>query len=224
MVTIQSIARREDLPYKLIGSLGGGGYATIMEVKRRRDGKNFAMKVMYTQKRTRRILEETLREEAKIIKELEGRDHFIRVLEAYETPTEVGLIVWPVADRRTLAACLEEYLDKPSSRDELQPVFERAFGCLASGLAYMHSRKIRHKDIKPANILVHASVMLCEPHVSFGHNNKLIDCPILDSDFGNSLDSRLADSSTTEGPARATKRYMAPEVMASESRNSASDV
>jgi serine/threonine protein kinase len=160
MVTIQNLTRREDLPYVFVGSLVGGGYATVMEVKRRRDGETFAMKVMYTQRRTRRILEETLREEVKIIKALEENNNFIRVYEAYQTPTEVGLVVWPVADRRTLAACLEEYLDKPSSRDVLQPILVQAFGCLASGLAFMHSRKIRHKDIKPANILVHAGAIL----------------------------------------------------------------
>jgi serine/threonine protein kinase len=93
MVTIQTIARREDLPYTFVGGLGGGGYSTVMEVKRRQDGIAFAMKVMYTQRRTRRILEETLREEVKIIRALEGNNHFIRVYEAYETPTEVGLIL-----------------------------------------------------------------------------------------------------------------------------------
>ena len=31
---------------------------------------------------------------------------------------------------------------------------QKWFGCLASGLAFIHSKRIRHKDIKPANILV----------------------------------------------------------------------
>lgn len=48
--------------------------------------------------------------------------------------------------------------------------------------------------------------------------------PSSDSDFGSSLDSRLVASSTTEGPARTTRMYMAPEVLAAETRNSSSDI
>lgn len=168
MLPIKAVARREDLPYRFITSLGGGGYATVLEVKRRRDGQSFAMKVMFTQKRTRKILEATLREEVNIIKALEGNDHFIRVYDAYRTPTEVGLVIWPVADRRSLENCIEEYLGNSSSRSELMPIFNRAFGCLSSALAYMHQLRFRHKDIKPANILVASGVVLCE------HKNLLV--------------------------------------------------
>ncbi|KAH7385468.1 kinase-like domain-containing protein [Phaeosphaeria sp. MPI-PUGE-AT-0046c] len=207
MLPIKSVARREDLPYEVVGSLGHGGYGTVLEVSRRSDNERFALKIMYTQRQNRAFLMETLREEVKIIQALQDHHHFIHVADAYEAKNEIGLVMWPVADRRSLAQCLDEYLDTPDLevRNSLRQIFERAFGCLAEGLAWMHQQRIRHKDIKPANILVH-------------------DGQILYCDFGCSLDSRLVDSSTTEGPARTTRKYMAPEVIASEPRNSASDV
>lgn len=162
MLSIRTVAKRDDLGYDIVGSLGGGGYATVLEAKRRLDGTSFAMKIMYTRKRTRAALTETLREEVNVIKALEKHHHFIKVYDAYDTAGEIGLIVWPVADRRSLAHCIEEYLETSSSRPNLKPIFARAFGCLSTGLAFMHQNKFRHKDIKPANILVHRGHILCE--------------------------------------------------------------
>lgn len=160
MTNLKSVARRENLPYKLNGSVGAGGYATVLDVTRVEDGAQCAMKVMHTQKRTRKFLMDTIREEVKNIQALQDHHHFIRVLEAYETKTEVGLVLRPLASQRSLAHCLEEYLETGDANFVL--IFDRAFGCLASGLAFMHSKNIRHKDIKPDNILIHEGEVLCE--------------------------------------------------------------
>lgn len=165
MISIKSVAKREDLDYDIVGSLGHGGYGTVLEVERRSDKQRFALKIMYTQRRTRRSLMETLRKEIDIIQALQnkGHLHFIDVFDAYETPTEIGLFTWPVADRPNLAQCLEEYLSTTSERtkEDLRVIFYRAFGCLAKSLAWMHARRFRHKDIKPANILIHAGRVIC---------------------------------------------------------------
>lgn len=164
MIPIKSVARREDLPYDVVGSLGHGGYGTVLEVSRRSDKERFALKIMYTQRQTKAFLMETLREEVKIIQALQDHHHFIQVEDVYETKTEIGLLMWPVADRHSLAQCLEEYLDTTDGemKSTLFQIFNRAFGCLAEGLAWMHQQRIRHKDIKPANILVHKGEILCE--------------------------------------------------------------
>lgn len=80
------------------------------------------------------------------------------------------------------------------------------FGCLASGLAYLHSNKIRHKDIKPTNILVR-----------YG-------CVFL-SDFGVSkFIAPEADTQSEGPPGRLTYKYAAPEVIAQDSRGRQADV
>jgi serine/threonine protein kinase len=87
----------------------------------------------------------------------------------------------------------------------MKQTLERAFGCLAAGLAFIHKNRVRHKDIKPSSILIHRG-------------------NILYTDFGLSIDSKLLDNSTTEGPTEMTRRYAAPEVLSGGHKNSSSDI
>jgi serine/threonine protein kinase len=81
-----------------------------------------------------------------------------------------------------------------------------SFGCLAAGLEYLHSTKVRHKDIKPENILVHGETVLY-------------------TDFGIALDWAAIGRSTTEETApRMTRLYSAPEFLQDEPRNSPANV
>lgn len=88
----------------------------------------------------------------------------------------------------------------------MKHVIRQGFGCLASGLAFMHRKRIRHKDVKPQNILVHQGTFIY-------------------TDFGYSFDSNDFPRSTTEGmPDYLTRRYSAPEVLEHGERNSKSVV
>jgi serine/threonine protein kinase len=69
----------------------------------------------------------------------------------------------------------------------------------------MHASKVRHKDIKPHNILVDRG-------------------NVLFADFGLSLDFTDASGSTTTGMTAKTPRYCAPEVAEYEPRNTGSDI
>ncbi|KAF2838913.1 kinase-like protein, partial [Patellaria atrata CBS 101060] len=79
------------------------------------------------------------------------------------------------------------------------------FGCLAKGLEYLHMCGVRHKDIKPRNILVHESRILL-------------------TDFGLSRVAGETGNNTTSGPTIMTRRYCAPEVGQYTSRNLSSDI
>lgn len=159
MLPIRSYQRREDLHYDVVGSLGYGGFGNVFEVKTK--VQRFAMKVMHTQRSNRALLMETLRREVDIIYALQDHHHFVNVVEAYETKTEIGLVLSPVASSGSLAQCFDQYLENKGANFSLEITFDRAFGCLAEGLAWMHQQRIRHKDIKPANILVHKGEVLC---------------------------------------------------------------
>ncbi|KAF2109886.1 kinase-like domain-containing protein [Lophiotrema nucula] len=86
------------------------------------------------------------------------------------------------------------------------PKLRTFFGCLVIALEYLHKHNVRHKDIKPENILV--------------SNRK-----VLLADFGLSLDFTDATGSTTMSMVNGiTPRYCAPEVANYEARNTKSDI
>ena len=111
----------------------------------------------------------------------------------------MALIMSPVAD-----CDLARYLKlAPSSRDGTAGL-KTFFGCLATAVAYLHKNRIRHKDIKPSNVLVK-------------------DGNVLLTDFGLSRDCNHTRS-TTEGPTARTAKYCAPEVADYMARSYSSDM
>lgn len=136
--------------------------------------------------------------EIEILKRLKHR-HVVEFVGSYTDPRYMGLIMSPVAEMD-----LSTYLarvDTPK-HGELRTFF----GCLARSLEFLHEQNVRHKDIKPGNILVH------------GGN-------ILFTDFGLSFDFTDAGGSTTVSMVNGmTPRYCAPEVAAFEPRNTAADI
>ncbi|PVH72985.1 kinase-like protein [Cadophora sp. DSE1049] len=118
---------------------------------------------------------------------------------SYTDPRYMALIMSPVAD-----CDLSRFLKLvPKSRDGLSSL-KTFFGCLATAVQYLHKNRIRHKDIKPSNVLVK-------------------DGNVLLTDFGLSRDCNHTRS-TTEGPTARTAKYCAPEVADYMPRSYSSDM
>lgn len=92
------------------------------------------------------------------------------------------------------------------TREQLE-VLLKTFGCLSTALKFIHRHMIRHKDVKPANILLH-------------------DGKVLLADFGSSWDGVAIGTLTTHDPEPKghTDRFAAPEVKTHDQRNAKSDV
>lgn len=80
-----------------------------------------------------------------------------------------------------------------------------SYGCIASAMLYLHNNSIRHKDLKPLNILL-------------SHDGLWI------TDFGHSTDFSEFSDSATSGGERGTLKYCAPEVAAFQRSGRSADV
>ncbi|CAI9637321.1 hypothetical protein GT037_008251 [Alternaria burnsii] len=166
---------------------------------------------------------ESIRLEIEVLKKLSHR-HLVRLIGSYTHKRFVGLLLYPVAvcDLGTFFEDAEAYLqDNAADDQELRlrqlgysssklyrkhkawPIYSQ-IGCLISAVAYLHSQSIRHKDIKPSNILLSRGRLWL-------------------SDFGLARDfSDVCESGSHGGSG--TLRYKAPEVVDRERSGRASDM
>lgn len=91
--------------------------------------------------------------------------------------------------------------EQRKARVLLKPIMLTAFGCLSHGLSHIHGRRIRHKDIKPANILYERELSKDRP------------ARFLWADFGLAYHFGATGSSKTRGLSQYSRRYAAPERM-----------
>ncbi|KAF2186677.1 hypothetical protein K469DRAFT_706675 [Zopfia rhizophila CBS 207.26] len=92
---------------------------------------------------------------------------------------------------------LEEYLAS-NSQSSVELLIHSWFGCLAKAFAYLHARKIKHRDVKPANILVRGA-----------------DVYVTDYSISTNVWDKITTASTHPVDAR-TLMYCAPEVATTE--------
>ena len=201
---------KELLPYTLVKNLGHGASASVEMVQDMNTSAVFARKLIRNvYARNLQEAKQNFLRELGVMRRLGQHHHIVKVFATYIAKRELALILSPVADQGDLAAFLHDYQDThptDSTREPRAAILRKAFGCLASGLEFMYQQTVRHKDIKPQNILVHNG-------------------SVLYTDFGISLDFSQSEQSTTIGyPQAFTRRYCAPEVADWGRRNSKADV
>jgi hypothetical protein len=193
--------REETLPFEVQGVLGSGGYGQVDKVLSLISFREYARKrVLRNSAFGGRRMEAMKKfvEEIEILKRLRHQ-HVVEFVGSYTDPKYMGLIMSPIAEMD-----LQTYLRSadPSKHRELRTFF----GCLARALEFLHQQNVRHKDIKPHNILVNRG-------------------NVLFTDFGLSFDFTDATGSTTTGMAHGmSPKYCAPEVALHETRNTKSDI
>ena len=149
-----------------------------------------------------------LEEETKRLKELR-HIHVVQLVKSYERGGAYGLILIPAATC-DLESLLKRYHKNKFNTDTkgkdrvwIRPILLTAFGCLTKGLAYIHGCEIRHKDVKPGNILYERG----NPNVNKGPR-------FLWADFGLAYDFSASKDSRTRSSKIYSPRYAAPEVVA----------
>ncbi|KAI9765695.1 MAG: hypothetical protein M1839_005400 [Geoglossum umbratile] len=192
-----------DVHFKRIKQLGQGGFGEVDHVWSRLSHNEFARKRIPRGKTFKKDKLAMLDFERELgtLKRL-SHHHLVEYIGSYTDPRYVALIMSPVANSN-----LAEFLTLNPFPLERLVCLRQFYGCLVSALAYLHESQIRHKDIKPSNILVYGD-------------------SILITDFGTSLDWTDRGHSTTSNTLTTaiTRAYCSPEVFNSDRRNSSSDI
>jgi serine/threonine protein kinase len=193
-------------PYQHVNYLGHGAYGYVDKVREKQPSNGssavFARKVVRISSiKDRQYLLRSVLNEFKILNRLNHR-HVVKVLQVYQWKDCLSIIMSQVAD-----SDLAEYLQKTDEMDESRDkalrrqVMQAWPVCLIQAIDYLHEMKIKHKDLKTANILIMREEVLI-------------------ADFGISKD--LIDEETTASLGASgdvgTRMYCAPEVLADNAR------
>lgn len=197
----------QELPWKHIDNLGRGGFGSVDRVRHVQSGQIMARKVLRYHPRQAKRAKSDFEKEIAHLTKLDQHKHIVRLVCSYQQGCDFGILLLPVAPGN-----LYDLLQRRVSDEEQQCYFKdlyQSFGCLLSGLSFIHANGIRHKDIKPQNILV-------DPQSS---------SKFLFTDFGLSRDfSDLSQSYTSGRPDAFSSRYCAPEVAAYTKRGRKADI
>ncbi|WP_170037546.1 serine/threonine-protein kinase [Georgenia soli] len=170
--------------YELRRLIGRGGMAQVWEARDARLGRRVAVKTVDLATADDRALGERLRREAVAVAGLRHPD----IVTVHDTGVEgeTAYLVMELIDGGDLAAAL---------RQGPLPVSEalRVAGRVAGALAAAHAAGIVHRDVKPANVLLHGD-----------------DVTVVD--FGIAAATQAAGAALTQpGTVVGTAQYMAPE-------------
>ena len=170
-----------------------------------------------TVKCDRRLRKEDAISEVEHLQRL-GHPHIIRVVGTYIFGKDLAILLYPVAEF-TLDSFLESTYDDdilPEDQSVRLISVSNFLRCLAKGLSFIHSKAMKHMDIKPKNLLVR------DMRQSIVCNQGMYKIYI--ADFGIARSYRSALEAETETPTPYTRTYAAPEVVMQEKRDMSADI
>lgn len=136
-----------------VETLGHGTYGRVSKVRQRNTGRFYAQKVIpVTDPRRRPDIKKQVENEVSIMEKLPHLHIASLVFHDCDKDT-FSILMLPVADYDLLRFLQRKCINASFPRTELTNLTSW-FGCLVSALAFAHSRKIKHDDIKPTNILI----------------------------------------------------------------------
>lgn len=135
-------------PFQVLGALGSGAHSSIMHVRRKADGKQYALKVVPLNGPADQKFLEQARHEFRVSGML---DH-PNILKIYALEEQKNWLL-----KVTKAHLLLEYVNGKTLDDV--PVLAvtkliQIFHKVASALVHMHRRNVIHADLKPGNLML----------------------------------------------------------------------
>jgi len=174
------------LVFKNERALGIGLSGRVDQVSRKAPNRTFARKLISrgSTSEEQKIALQCFLTEVQALRKVE-HNHLVRLLGSYTDDNYYALLL-------PTARCNLNDLLKSRTTPEKVRKLSSFFGCLATAMSYLHSCKIRHKDIKPGNILI-------------TEDDRVVIC-----DFGSARDWSSTGDATTKGPITTgvTPRYL----------------
>jgi tRNA A-37 threonylcarbamoyl transferase component Bud32 len=171
--------------YKVVKQIGDGASSVVSLVIDRVTQQKYAMKV-YDKLQYSETLRNNLMNEVEILSKC-NHPNIIKLIDWFEGSKKIYLILEYVGSA-TLAKYLDKKLDEMMTEDEAAHVFYE----LSHAIAYLHKRKIYHRDLKLHNIIIGSEGQV--KLIDFGYAIQLTD------------DSKVATYCGTPS-------YMSPEVI-----------
>jgi hypothetical protein len=188
--------------FEVVDSLGHGSLGVVEEVRVSPQHRSFVRKRVQVPYYKRKQYLKIIGQEAHVLRTL-SHSHIVKLIGSYSEIPGSGrqfysLLMAPVG-QRDLKTFLDILGDKSTVQtsdwyDVRKGWLQDWFRCLSSALAYIHSKGVRHQDIKPSNI-IHK-----EGRIYF-------------TDFSSASQFQIGHTTSTENPARTSAMYAAPEVV-----------
>ena len=191
---------------QIVRRLGQGGYGFVDQVSSNLSLRMYARKRVLRSNSTAELgrkAQQCLIAEIETMKKL-SYQHLTRIVGSYTDPKYIGYLMDPVADSNLYEFLIAGHAGTIHGKSDLLRSF---FGCLAGAVDYLHENNIRHRDLKPQNVLIKDNVVYL-------------------ADFGTALDwSKFTRQTTQDRDTPGTPNYMAPEAATrGVARNAASDM
>jgi serine/threonine protein kinase len=214
---IQQEYHEQDAPFDYLDNIDYGNSGVVDIVRCRKTAKIYARKSIRLPQRADspsreeeyKAKIEKIVEEARIIRSLWKNPHIVEVVETYVTTSRKQTrfcIILPLAEHDLKQAIADVGKMRPGTKknEELHKMRHWA-ACLVRATDYMHDRRVKHKDIKPGNILVRGE-------------------DVWITDFGIAKDFAKQDSESYATHLDGTRAYCPLETFQYKRRGKASDI
>ena len=183
--------------YEILGELGRGGMGAVLRGRDPELGRELAVKVLLERRQDDPRAVQRFVEEAQVGGQLQ-HPGVVPVYAAGRLPDNRPYFTMKLVQGRTLADLLRE---RKSSREDL-PRFLKIFEQVCQTTAYVHSRGVIHRDLKPLNVMVGA---FGEVQVMDWGLAKVVGRGV------RTVRSERAEARSETGSVLGTPAYMAPE-------------
>lgn len=157
-------------------------------------------------------------------------DHIIRIRSSFTDPSHFGLFLSP-SGLCDLGSLLSEYEGRMGSQEitlcdrrvvqaEVESWLFGCLGCLAATVLFLHQSNLRHRDLKPKNIIIYESGLTNHPREETVDKWKV--CVI---DFATAKEFATGNNLDTNGqPQIFTRDYLSPEKATNQPRTEKEDM